>query len=317
MIFRACLPSPQVHIISIQLLLWLTSAGFADGPVRSFTVATYNLNNYLDETIGTREAKSTASKAKIRESILTLKPDVLAVQEMGTRQALTELRDTLRTDGHDFPYVELVPGYDTNIHVAILSRYPIAAMRSLTNAEFLLHGRRFHTSRGFGEADIKVSDTYQFTLLAIHLKSRRPVPEADEAQLRAQEAIVLRNRIEALTAANPELNLVVVGDFNDTKDSPAVKTILGKGKLSLVDTRPAERNGDNLPSPVPYLAPRNVTWTYFYGKDDTYSRIDFILISRAMAREWQREGTYVLSLPNWGLASDHRPIIAQFRCYNR
>jgi endonuclease/exonuclease/phosphatase family metal-dependent hydrolase len=60
------------------------------------------------------------------------------------------------------------------------------------------------------------------------------------------------------------------------------------------------------------LQPRDVTWTYYYGKEDTYSRIDYILLSRGMAREWNSNATLVLSLPNWGLASDHRPIIGAF-----
>jgi exonuclease III len=51
---------------------------------------------------------------------------------------------------------------------------------------------------------------------------------------------------------------------------------------------------------------------YFYGKDDTYSRIDYIFLSPAMARDWLHEGTYASIVPNWGIASDHRPIIAAF-----
>lgn len=48
------------------------------------------------------------------------------------------------------------------------------------------------------------------------------------------------------------------------------------------------------------------------GKEDTYSRIDYILLSRAMARRWDKKETYVLTLPNWGAGSDHRPIVAGF-----
>jgi endonuclease/exonuclease/phosphatase family metal-dependent hydrolase len=46
------------------------------------------------------------------------------------------------------------------------------------------------------------------------------------------------------------------------------------------------------------------------GKEDSYSRIDCILVSQGMARTWVKEGTYVLALPNWGAGSDHRPIVA-------
>jgi endonuclease/exonuclease/phosphatase family metal-dependent hydrolase len=162
-----------------------------------------------------------------------------------------------------------------------------------------------------------VTPHYVFTLITAHLKSRRIVSEADQAELREQEALQLRRIINARLAANPNLNLVVLGDFNDTKDAPATKILLGKGTTALVDARPAERNGDNAPNPIPYFAPRNITWTYYYGKEDTYSRIDYILLSRGMAREINPNGTYLLALPNWGVASDHRPIVASFYALDR
>src|SRR5882724_7752762 len=241
-----------------------------------FRIAAYNVENYLDQPTETRRyAKSAEARVKIRESIHALKPDVIALEEMGTTNALLELRASLRAEGMDFPYWEHVSGFDTNIHLAVLSKFPITARRPHTNENFLLAGRRFSVSRGFSEVDIRVSTNYSFTLLGAHLKSKRPVPEGDEAELRLQEAKLLREKVDALLKANPNANLVVVGDFNNTKDSPSTKAIMGTGKFKLVDTRPAERNGDDAPSPNPRYSPANVGWTYYYGVEDTYSRIDY------------------------------------------
>lgn len=32
-----------------------------------------------------------------------------------------------------------------------------------------------------------------------------------------------------------------------------------------------------------------------------------------MAREWVPAESYIVTIPNWGLASDHRPLVATFR----
>jgi len=295
-----------IRLCSLFLLLSLPSLKAAD----IFRVATYNLESYLDVATETRGVKSESSKAKVRESIRSLKPDVLALQEVGSPSALSELRDSLKREGLDLPYSEFVSGHDTNIHIAVLSRFPFTGRYLYTNENFLLSGRRFHVSRGFAELDIQVNANYSFTLLTAHLKSKRAVGEADETEMRIEEAKLLREKIDFRLAARPELNLIVLGDFNDTKDAISTKTLIGRGKYKLIDTRPAERYGDGACLDNPPEESRNITWTHYFGKEDTYSRIDYILLSRGMAREWPTNETYVLRIPDWGFASDHRPLVA-------
>ena len=302
------------HGLAVGFILLL---GARWAGAETFRVATYNVENYFNEATQTRFVKSAESKAKVRESILALKPDILGLEEMGPTNALLELRDSLKAAGLDLPQWEHVTGADTNIHVAILSRFPIVARRSHTNENFLLNGRRFHVGRGFGEVDIQVNPGYKLTVIAAHLKSKRTVAEADEKELRFEEARLLREKIDLRLAASPNANLLVLGDFNDGKDSPSTKVVIGRGKQKLVDTRPPERTGDNAPPPNPNWEPRNVTWTHFYGKEDVYSRIDFILLSPGLAREWVTNETYVLTIPNWGVGSDHRPVVATFEAVDK
>lgn len=298
------------RLVLLLAAVLLLAVNLYAGTVR---IATYNVANYLDQTTESRkEVKSAAAKAKIREAIRALNPDVLALEEMGTTNALLELRDSLKTEGCDFPYWEHVRGWDTNIHVAILSKLPIVARHPHTNENFLLQGRRFQVSRGFAEVEIQAATNFNFTVLAAHLKSRRPSPEADEAEMRLNEARILRGIVDARLKADPEAKLVVLGDFNDTKDSPSTKELIGRGALKLTDTRPAERNGDNARPEKPWFNPANITWTHFYGKEDSYTRIDYILLSPALARHWLPNETYIATVPNWGVGSDHRPITAAF-----
>jgi len=277
----------------------------------TFRLAAYNVENYLDQPTESRKnVKSDDAKAKVREVILAMKPDVIAFEEMGSLSALLELRDSLKKDGLDLPNYEHVTGFDTNIHVCVLSKFPIVARRSHTNENFLLNGKRFFVSRGFNEVDIKVNDKYQFTLLGAHLKSRRTVADADEGELRLEEAKLLRAIVDQRLAEKPDANLVVLGDFNDTYNTKAIKEVVGVGKNKLVDTRPAEKNGDNLPNPAnPRYSPRNEAWTHYYGVEDSYSRIDYIMLSPGMAKEWVKADSYIPVVANWGQASDHRPVL--------
>src|SRR5258708_23536162 len=107
------------------LLVLLLIAGSAGA--QTFRVAQYNIENYLDEPTTSRVAKPEAARAKVRESILALKPDVIALEEMGTTNALLELQGSLKSAGLDLPHWEHITGYDTNIHVAVLSKFPFTA----------------------------------------------------------------------------------------------------------------------------------------------------------------------------------------------
>ena len=116
-----------------MLALATLVSGVHSTRAETFRVAAYNVETYLDQPTQTRDVKSAAAKAKVRESILALKPDILSVEEMGNVSALTELRESLKAGGLDLPYWEHVSAADTNIHVAILSRFPIIASRSHTS----------------------------------------------------------------------------------------------------------------------------------------------------------------------------------------
>ena len=194
----------------------------------------------------------------------------------------------------------------------MLSRFPIVARRPHTNENFLLDGRRFTVSRGFEELDIQVNPRFTCTLIAAHLKSRRPSALADEEEWRYEEAAALRRAIDARLAQDPAQNLVVLGDFNDVQDSKPIRAIMGKGTTRLFDTHPAERNGDDEAGAGGHRPSRHITWTHYYEKDDVFSRIDYILVGNGLKYHLLKDETYILTTPNWGLASDHRPLVAGF-----
>ena len=102
----------------------------------------------------------------------------------------------------------------------------------------------------------------------------------------------------------------MLGDFNDLKDSAPIKTIVGRGRTALFDTRPAERSEMTATNSV--AEPESIAWTEYYREQDSYSRIDYLLISRRLRQDWREEDTCIPRIPGWRTGSDHRPIVAGF-----
>jgi endonuclease/exonuclease/phosphatase family metal-dependent hydrolase len=302
--------------LRVLVLAVLLQVGAARGEA-VFRVASYNLENYLTEARGSRPAKPEAARQRICEAVRRIQPDVLAVQEIGGAEALVELQGRLKAAQIDLPHLEIVGGFDTNIQVALLSRFPITARRSHPEEALLVRGRRYRTTRGILDVDITLPSTYRFTLLGVHLKSRRETGGISQQDLREQEARVVRRLVDQHLRSRPEANLIVVGDFNDDPASLTLRTVVGRGGTALLDTRPAEREGD-LPGGTRSTVPtRTIAWTHFYAREDLYSRLDYVLISPGMSREWRPASTWVLTFANWGEASDHRPIVATFAASDR
>ena len=297
------------NLAGVRLFFGIVFAAFqfAVAWAGSLTVATYNLEFYIDQPALGNEPKSDVGRGIIRQSIRAMKPDVIALQEVGGTNALLELRASLKKEGLDFPYWEYVKGWDSNLHLAFLSKLPITAVRHHTKDSFLHQGRRFHVLRGFGEIEVEF-EKRRITFLTAHLKSKRQTAEADQEELRVEEAILLREKIDAHLKRNANAELVLMGDLNDGVGTRAYATIVGKGRGKLIDTRPAERNGDSMPNPNPRFEPRRVIWTHYYAKEEVYSRIDMVLLSPALKDRYRPEHSYVLGLKDWGTGSDHRPV---------
>jgi endonuclease/exonuclease/phosphatase family metal-dependent hydrolase len=264
-----------------------------------FRVATFNLENYLDATAKKGCAKSPESKAKIRETIWAINPDVIALQEIGSTDTLLELRASLAAEKFDFPHWEYVSGADTDLHVAILSKFPFGARRPHTEDSYTLNGQAFRVRRGFADVVVRVNSRFSFTLFAAHLKSKNENAEAGADALRLEEARLLRDKIEARMKKTPDARILVCGDFNDAKNSRVVRSIAGVGKGRLIDTRPVDKTG-------------KVAWTNYYEDMARHERIDYVLMSPAMAECYLPEKSGLCEISGWRLASDHRPVVAAF-----
>ncbi len=301
--------------VEFQLALAILLAGVSSAQASErFTVATYNVKNYLVESIPNRKAKPPEARQRVQQVLLHAQADVVVLQEMGRQAAINDLAAGLKRGGLHYPHRLLMQGHDRAIRLGLLSRFPIIQTILHTNDQFLIEGQRQWVRRGFLEAEIAVNENYRFTLLAAHLKSKFQVPYAREKDIRKKEAAIMRGKIVEILKRIPDTNLLVAGDLNDTPDSTAVRTVIGRGTQRLFDPKP----GEWVFADSEFMLDRpQVKWTYYYPAGGAYTRVDYLLISRGMKREWRPESTSIAALPYWFEASDHRLVMAGFEATDR
>ncbi len=269
-----------------------------------FTIAAYNVKNYLpaDRWV---EGQRVENAPKPEESIkalvgivVSVAPDILGITEMGDRTMLEDFRKRLKAAGLDYPYDEWIEAEDTSRHICLLSKFPITARNSRPDVAFDLDGRRQRMQRGILDATVEVRPGFPVRLIGAHLKSRREVPAFDQAQFRAKEAWMLRRHIDAILVNDPSTKLVLFGDLNDTKNEYPVRELIGTRGTDthLFDIWLRDSRGDR--------------WTHYWSAADIYSRIDYIMVSRALVPHLVLEKCGISDLPQWNLASDHRLIHA-------
>jgi endonuclease/exonuclease/phosphatase family metal-dependent hydrolase len=115
--------------------------------------------------------------------------------------------------------------------------------------------------------------------------------------MRRHEALLLRRHIDAVLGAAPETNLLVYGDFNDTKNEQTIKIVQGQfgEKGYLRDLWLEDADGHR--------------FTYYWNVADRYERIDFAFVSDGLWPEVDTKKSFVGKAAEWLRASDHRPIV--------
>jgi len=270
---------------------------------KDIVVAYYNVENYLPMTRKVdgrmvENAPKPASEVNALISMLKpIRPDILGLAEMGDRKMLAEFQARLRAAGMDYGHVEWVAGDSGGSrHLAVLSRFPIVARNSRSSVPLELDGRRWKMGRGILDITVQAAPSYRLRLVGLHLKSKRSVPMYDEKKFRAREALIVRRHIDLVLRKNPNENLLLFGDLNDTKNEFPIKEILGPvhEATSLRDIYLRDRHG--------------LTWTHFWSYADVYSRIDYLCASPGLWPEVKPRRSGIGSGREWQDASDHRPV---------
>lgn len=270
-----------------------------DRPPSRFTVMSYNVHRYTNadrDGDGTAdEPKPVVERAAVIGLIAAERPDVLTLQEMGNAMVFAQFRDELRRAGLAYSYADLLVRGRGDLNLAVLSRFPFAAVRHHTNEWYSIGEAQVPVSRGFLDVDLQVTPSYRLRLLAAHLKSKVYHP-LGQTEMRRNEARLLNKTVRGILEENPDVNLLVAGDMNDHYGSAPLREVAGRRGGRLTDLRPVDDAGD--------------VWTVFMESTDEYCRFDYLFVSDGLLPEVST--SWVVRDPRTYQASDHRPVIAEF-----
>lgn len=238
----------------------------------------------------------------VRSIIRRVNPDILALQEIGPPEYLNDLWCDLNNSGiGQYQHAYWLQGEeDEKRHLALLSRIPFKPKKVFHELEFSYFGKSLRPRRGLMEVEF-LTNGKKWRLFNLHLKSkwteRKDDPQA--ASLREKEARAIRDYIRQNYPLETNPMHLVLGDFNDFKNSAAIRRFQRVNKTTLNHILPCKDT-------MGYF------WTHYYKKQDSYDRIDYIFTSPAM-REHTIEGSARVADQLRCLeGSDHRMIYADF-----
>jgi endonuclease/exonuclease/phosphatase family metal-dependent hydrolase len=266
-------------------------------------IAAYNILNLFDDhddpyrSDEITPAKPRAEMERLAESIRQLNADVIAVEEVESRDYLQRFVDIFLPE-MGYRHVVLFEGNDNRgIDVGLISRIPVGPVESNRHVTFPgLDGSPRRFNRDVLEVTLLPEGAPPIEVWIVHLKSNAGGREEAEP-IRIPEAQQVRRMLDEDLTANPEARIIVTGDFNDTWASNTMNTIVGPSEGAMWSAGSESTD------------PALVT----YNKGEFRSVIDFMLCSPAMARQFVK-GSYRNpqgSVESTG--SDHNPISATFR----
>ena len=309
-------------------------AGTQQTPARtddSVRIASYNILNLFDDIDDpslegdaddchsrdkTVRAKPVEQNKAVAEAIREIDADVIALQEIESFDALIRFRED-HLQGLGYEHVASVDvGYYRGVEQSIISRFPIKDVRVWPGAELggvhpeLWNGRpnryagdtlRWRRSPLMVTVEVPAGakgndEAYDMTLYVVHHKSGRGNDYWREAE--ADKVLAL---IEEQQKADPDANIVVLGDFNARPDDFSVTKYFQAGITSIFDHSSSDAS----------------LYTH-----ESARTIDFILTSESMSKEIVEGSAFVHSVPlrprgsDWrttappaGYASDHLPVV--------
>lgn len=287
--------------LCIVLLLALVPAVTLRAQDDKLRLVAYNAENLFDvfdnpyTDDDSTEVKPRDEIERIAAALRQLDADVVALSEVENRGVLQAVVNEFLGD-MGYRYVAVNPTNDgRGINLGVISRYPIDAITSYRFRTLELPGeeRTWRFARDLLRVTLELPDEKKFDLFAVHFKSKRDsAGDPDSAKWRLAEATETAEIVSNVMKLHPDRWVAVAGDFNDTPDSPPIRTLT---RNLLIDAHaklpPAKR--------ITYL------------REPYRSTIDYILVNPSMRDAMT---TAVIPTNERLLAgSDHAPVVADFQ----
>jgi len=280
----------------------------------TITVATYNVENLFDGVQNPGGEKETAKPKKELEAlardIKDMNADVIAFVEVESKETLKNFFLDKYLPGNNYEVV-LVKGNDgRGINVAVATKIPVLNVVSHKDLTFPAPeiNKQIQFSRDLIQVEMKTANGYPFTMFVSHLKSKLGNAVESDSKRKA-EATAIEGVVTQYQEANPKVNFVVCGDFNDTPESVALKPLLKPSAgVQLTDIIGKDLGlGKDI---------------YTYHPQKFRGRIDYILVSPGMMNEYVPKSVEIKKeianatseeiKASYLNASDHLPAIVKF-----
>ena len=268
-------------------------------------VTSYNYLNLYDgiDDPGVRDEGTPEKSLEQRQAggqvLRELDSDVVSFQEIEKGSLLrTELdRETPDT----YEVVHLEGNDERSSDVAFASKHQVVGVKSHKAHRYFLPGNpeEQKLKRDLLEVDVVLPGGIPLKIFTVHFKSKIGGEAADI--LREAESREARKLIKEAVRDLPHKNYIVMGDFNDSPDTPTAKamTKLDADGWGLVDV--TAQAGNNTP-------------TYPTSDEDAAKwgrkRIDYIMTSPELAGKLTSVSVH--RTPATFVASDHFPLTATF-----
>lgn len=264
-------------------------------------ILNWNTRNFLndldDSTVMDEMIKSTAEYqaqlAAVSATVTELDPDVAVFAEIENQAVLDDLLAEL---GPEYVDSSIIDSNDPRgVDIAAISKFPFTDVVSHQDDMFVVEGTAA-PSYSFARDAVEYHFSFRgqpIVLIGVHYRSKGP---PDDPNKRLAEAQRSRAIADELTAANPSLGVIVLGDFNDLPGSAPFKAVEGPASDKYLDA-------------ATYV-PQGERWTFdFMG---SLELIDHQMANSVMQQHLDTKSVVI----RHGLgaeASDHAPMMATYR----